>query len=87
MSNNGSDPRSFDHFVGAGEQRRWDGEAERLSGLEVDDKLEPGRLLDWKIASVLTRKDSGNISRGGAIKFEVVGGIAHQTALRRIVVP
>ena len=27
---------SFDHLVGAREQRRWQAEAERLGGLEVD---------------------------------------------------
>ena len=35
----------FDHLVGAGEQRWWNLEAERLRGLEIDEQLEPCRLL------------------------------------------
>ena len=46
----------FNHLVGGGEQRRWDGEAESLRGFEVDYQLELGWLRDRKIAGYLTRK-------------------------------
>ena len=39
----------FDYLVGTYEQRRWYGEAERLGGLEINDELEPRRLLNRKI--------------------------------------
>src|SRR3954447_13089620 len=37
---------SLDDLVGLEEQRVRHGEAERPSGAEVEDKLEPGRLID-----------------------------------------
>ena len=37
---------SLDDLVGPRQQRRWDPEAQDLSGLEVDDQLELCRLLD-----------------------------------------
>src|SRR5262245_725231 len=40
---------SFDHLVGALEERLGDGEAERFRGLEIDDELELGRQLHRKI--------------------------------------
>ena len=35
---------SLDHIVGTTEQCEWDGEAERVGSLEVDDQLDLGRL-------------------------------------------
>jgi hypothetical protein len=38
---------SFDHLVGAGQQRRQHGQPERLRGLEVDHQFVLGRRLHW----------------------------------------
>jgi hypothetical protein len=45
-----ADIASFDHFVGDGEDSRRDGQAKRLGGLKVDDKLELGRQYDRKVS-------------------------------------
>jgi hypothetical protein len=37
----------FDHYVGAGEQRRWHVNSERLGSLHIDDQFEMGWLFDW----------------------------------------
>src|SRR3974377_743448 len=39
----------LDHLVGAGEHRPGNGKTERLGALQVDDKLEFGRLLDRNV--------------------------------------
>ena len=41
--------RSLDHLVGAREERLRDYQADCLGGLEIDDQLEGGRLLDRQI--------------------------------------
>jgi hypothetical protein len=45
--------RLFDHLVGAAEQRKRDGEAERLGRREVDEKLNFRGLLDRQVGRLL----------------------------------
>jgi len=40
---------SFDHLVGAGEQRGWHGYAERLGSINIDEQLEFRWLLDRNV--------------------------------------
>jgi hypothetical protein len=40
----------FDHLVGALKQWRRDSEAQRLGGLEIDDKLDFGRKFHRQVA-------------------------------------
>ena len=44
----------FDHVICPQQQRLRDGEPERLGGLEVDDELEGGGLLNWQVAGLGT---------------------------------
>ena len=53
---------SFDHLVGAGKQRRWDVDAERLGGLEINHQFEFGRQLDRQIGRFLAFEDAINVT-------------------------
>jgi hypothetical protein len=42
----------FDHLVGAGEQRWWNGEAEPFGGLKIDDESMRRYLLNWDVSGL-----------------------------------
>jgi hypothetical protein len=46
------DSCSFDHLVGACEERRRDFDAERLGGLKIDHQIELDRQLDRQIGGL-----------------------------------
>jgi hypothetical protein len=54
--------RSFDHLVGAARQRQRDRNAERLGGLEVDEELDLGCLLDRQVGWFFALKNAAGIS-------------------------
>jgi hypothetical protein len=52
---------SFDHLVGAGEQRRRQGKAEILRGFEIEHQLELDWGLDRKLARLLALEDAVDV--------------------------
>src|SRR5215472_17518408 len=68
---------SFDHLVGAQQNRCRQLEAERLSGFEIDDKLYFGRLLDWKIGGLSTVEYLPCENTGLSVHIKVVHAIAY----------
>src|SRR5258707_1246633 len=58
--------RSLDHLIGAGLQRERYIQAESLRGLEVDDKLELGGLLDRQLGRLGAGQDAIDVRRGAA---------------------
>src|ERR1700680_4194630 len=73
---------SLDHLVGGGQQRFWDGEAERLGGFEIDDKLEFGVLLHWQVGRPLALENSAGIGAGYTVYVQSTAAVAHQAAGR-----
>src|SRR5262245_50449078 len=72
--------RSFDHLVGAGEQRGWDLDPERLGGLQVDHELELGGLLDGQIGRLFAFQNSTSIHSRQPIQFREATTVADEAA-------
>src|SRR5262245_2046790 len=58
---------SFDHLVGAAEQREWHREPKRLGSLEVKDQFDFGELLHRQIGGVLALENATDIDADLAI--------------------
>ena len=78
--------RLFDHFVGAPEQNQRDGEAKRLSRLEVNHQLKLGWLLDGQHLRLFSIKNTAAVHAGLTIRIGDVRAVAHQTTRRSVLV-
>src|SRR5712692_6836200 len=89
QADKGRRPRatSLDHLVGAGDDRLRDGKSKSLRGLEIDHKLDLGRLFDWEIAGQAALKYLSSIDAGLAVEVPDTGAIADQAAGDGILAP
>ncbi len=62
----------FDHLVGAAEQRKRNGEAERFGSLEVDDQLDFGDLLDRHFGRFLAPENPAGINTDPTVQSLVL---------------
>src|SRR5262249_3723341 len=74
---------SIDHLVGEREQLRRHVEPKRPGGLEVDDQLEFGRILDRQLRGSRPLEYSADIGADQMIRIGVAGSVAHEAAHRR----
>ena len=67
----------FDDFIGSAEHGQRKSQAQRLCGLQVDDELDLGRLLDRQRAGRLPLEDASDIAALEPVSLGQIGTIAY----------
>jgi hypothetical protein len=71
---------SFNHLVGAAEQRRRHFEARRLGAFEINRQLILGRCLDRKVGRFLALEDAVDVAGRAPVLVDQNGSIGDQAA-------
>src|SRR3974390_3112850 len=74
-------PTLFYNFISAGEERRGHGEAERLSGLEVDHQLEFGRALHRQVGWLLALENAIDVASSLSERIDRVCPVRDETTI------
>ena len=61
---------------------RRHGDAERLGGLEVDDQLDFGGLLNRQVGRLLALENPAGVEADQAVQIRIAASVAHQAAGR-----
>src|SRR5262249_40639420 len=60
-------------------------ETKRLRGLEIDDQLEFGGLLDRQIARLVAPEDAIDVRRGAPVELDVLDAVGRKSTPDRVV--
>jgi hypothetical protein len=71
---------SFDHLVGALQQRRRHFDAKRLCGLQIDHQFELGGLLDRQVGRVRTLENLVDENGGPTIEISNIRSVGQKEA-------
>src|SRR5215471_20836539 len=70
----------FDHLVDDRKQTRWDCDAERLCGFQIDEELEFCRLHHRQIGRLLTLENAAGVNTSQTVRLCNLLAVAHQAA-------
>ena len=76
----GARGRLFDHLVGAGEQGRWNFDADCFGGLQIDDEFEFACLDYRQVCRFLPLENAADIDTSLPDHVRCIGSVAHQPA-------
>src|SRR6201997_1889213 len=71
---------SFNHLVGAQQERLGNGEAKRLRGGQINDEIVPSGLLHWQIAGLRAEQDFVHVVGRAPKRSREVWSIGHQAS-------
>src|SRR5215207_11274049 len=70
----------LDYFISAGQERVWHPKAKPLCGLQIDDQLELGRLLNRQVGGLGTLEDPTDVEARQAVSPRDAGPVTDQAA-------